>query len=198
MTLASSTLLQEQSPIQYSQININDSSGSIDVVAGTTQAVSGSSGITNAITLSGANDAILVGMVVTGTNIRTGTLVQSINGTALTLSQPTTGNAGSLTFALTGKTVKVWRYNLYVTSGSLTFNSISGGAVTTVLQGPITQVNQVVPVSFQNVPLMQTLAGDKLNLSGSAVLIAGTLLVSIEPTIYVQAQLPNNGNLANT
>lgn len=46
---------------------------------------------TTAQTLTGANAAILPGMIVTGTNIKAGTYVYSISGTALVLSQAPTG-----------------------------------------------------------------------------------------------------------
>lgn len=181
MTLTTTQIYEERTQVTYSQVNINDSNGNVDVVVGTTQALTGSSGVTNLLTLSASNPNIVAGMVVTGTNIPSGTTVVSVVGTILTISQNTTGNAGSLTFALTGKVIRVWRFDLYIASGSLTFNSISSTPTTTPLYGPVTILAPVRDTQPVRIPWMQTLPGDKLNIAlGGAAQLSGTVLVSVE------------------
>lgn len=187
MTITSSILCEQNPPVCYGQAQINDSSGSIDVVKGTTQAVSGSSGVTNVITLTGANAAIAPGMVVTGTNVATGTVVASISGVTLTLNKNTTGNAGTLTFSLTGKVIRVWKFDLCVAAGSdLTFNSLNAvGPVQTPLYGPVGLAGTLVNALFRpfptiRVPHFQTLVGDSLQLIASAVRVSGTVTFTIE------------------
>jgi hypothetical protein len=74
--------------------------GSVGPASNPTQAGTWSANST-AVTLSGTNSAIVVGMTVTGTGIQAGTYVSAISGTALTLSQNAlvAGSGTTLTFA---------------------------------------------------------------------------------------------------
>jgi hypothetical protein len=58
------------------------------------------------VTLTGANSNILVGMTVTGTGIQSGTLVQAISGTTLTLSLPATATGSPVLLTFTGLQTK--------------------------------------------------------------------------------------------
>lgn len=58
------------------------------------------------VTLGASNANIIVGMAVSGTGIQSGTLVQAISGTTLTLSLPATATNTGVTLTFTGLTTK--------------------------------------------------------------------------------------------
>jgi len=80
-----------------------------------TQSTGSASSGSSALTLTAANADIRTGMLVTGTNIAAGTVVQAVSGTSVTLSAVTGGaiTAGTLTFVGYPEVLLKWNFGYH-------------------------------------------------------------------------------------
>lgn len=137
----------------------------------TTSTVASNESGTRLVTLTLANPNIHVGMTVTGTNIASNTVVSSINGTAVQVSNNTTGSAsGTLTF-----------------SGSFTATIGENGVFTKLISFPSTTANKSYSA------IITRIANDSF-VGGLAGLSTKTITVLQFPQITLTATLVNNSS----
>jgi len=152
------------------------------------------SGASTALTLSAASPQITVGMSITGTNIAASTYVAAISGTALTLSQASSGSvSGTLTFGAGNATrfvakAKGVEANLYRVQ-------ITPVVFATKTTGTISYASNVVTIAVDNtsgsiIPgQFVTLSGTPTNSTGFANVVELPVATTNSTTITVNTSL---------
>ena len=169
---------------------VTSQAGLASGISGVTGTASSSS---TAVTLAASNAQIAVGMSITGTGIAASTYVAAISGSALTLSQNSTGAvSGTLTFGAGNTTKFVSKYK--GTDANLLRIQITPVVKTTLSATALAYATGVVTVTAAN----SLSVGDVVSISGATFANYNTTVVELPVVSASATQFTVNATIAGS